>query len=189
MSADRVINVLVTITLIQLMVTIGLGVTFAEMAPRRRELGPGYPNCTGQLCRRSGDHCRSVASVPRASAGLCQTSRGRRMSRSPIWAAVHGHGKRPCADFDRFDGSARGIFDDRRATAPAYPSASYVGREIAGNRCQRDGGHAAPDPVDPSQHRHSRASMPPGSGRQAAVASKAASRDLERSGVGPDHCG
>ena len=32
MSADRVINILVTITLIELMVTIGLGVTFADVA-------------------------------------------------------------------------------------------------------------------------------------------------------------
>src|SRR5262245_15913941 len=39
MSADRVINVLVTITLIQLMVTIGLGVTFVEMARVARNWG------------------------------------------------------------------------------------------------------------------------------------------------------
>src|SRR5262245_52274363 len=39
MSADQVINVLVTITLIQLMVTIGLGITFAEMARVARNWG------------------------------------------------------------------------------------------------------------------------------------------------------
>src|SRR5215470_10952944 len=39
MSADQAINILVTITLIQLMVTIGLGVTFADMAPVARNWG------------------------------------------------------------------------------------------------------------------------------------------------------
>ena len=39
MSVDQVINVLVTITLIQLMVTIGLGVTFVELARVARNWG------------------------------------------------------------------------------------------------------------------------------------------------------
>jgi len=39
MSADQAINILVTITLIQLMVTIGLGATFADIAPVARNWG------------------------------------------------------------------------------------------------------------------------------------------------------
>ena len=39
MSLDRLINILVTITLIEMMVLIGLRVTFAEARPRRRKLG------------------------------------------------------------------------------------------------------------------------------------------------------
>jgi hypothetical protein len=36
MTIDRIINVLVTITLVEMMATIGLGVTFAELLPTLR---------------------------------------------------------------------------------------------------------------------------------------------------------
>ena len=113
MSADRAINILVTITLIQLMVAIGLGVTFVDIA-RRPELGLGCPGRIGQLCPGSCGHCRAVVAVSLAPAGRCRISRGRRLSGRAIWAAVHGHGKRQCADFNRFDGDAGGIVGDRR---------------------------------------------------------------------------
>ena len=59
MSADRVINILVTITLIELMVTIGLGVTFADVARVARN---------GSLVARAA--LANYLLVPAATVGL-----------------------------------------------------------------------------------------------------------------------
>ena len=52
MPLDRLINVLVTVTLIEMMVLIGLRVTFAEIANTARSW-PLIGGCDGELSARS----------------------------------------------------------------------------------------------------------------------------------------
>src|SRR5689334_19985190 len=97
MRIDRLINVLSEITLIEMMVTIGLGMTFSDVLPRKQELWAGRARRTGKLHFRPCGSTRLTPVVSRRSHDRGRTSRRRSLPGGTLWATFHRDGQGKCS--------------------------------------------------------------------------------------------
>ena len=151
MSLDRLINILVTITLIEMMVTDRAAGDVRRAARHRQELAAGRAGRGSQLSARSRGGHRSARPVRSQPDGRRRISRPRGLPRRALRPAVRGDRASERARRSRLDGGPGGIVGDRFAAAVAGAAAVGGGRRGAAHRLDRNSGrparHAAAAPA------------------------------------------
>ena len=114
-------QLLVTITLIEMMVAIGLGVTVRRVDRRRPGLAPGGAGRPGELRLRPRGHGRPVAPVPCPPHGRGRVPHPRGLPRGPVRPAVHRDRQGKPRRLGGVDGDPGGVVRDRSHRSSCIP--------------------------------------------------------------------